>query len=102
MLRFLGITLLAAGCASAETLSEAERHRAIRHLNDTRAAFLASIQGLSADQWSFKPAPEVWSVGEVAEHITVSEGTILDLVEKKVLAAPVDPAQVEQARGKDD
>ena len=102
MKRFLGVTLLVAGAAAAQTLSTAEREKAIQHLNATRAAFRTSIKGLSAEQWDFKPAPETWSVGEVAEHITLSEAGILELVEKKIMAAPIELLQVEQARGKDD
>ncbi len=98
MRKLLVVGFIVAACASAEPLTPAERHKAMQHLEKTRAAFLASIKGLSADQWGFKPAPEVWSVAEVAEHITVSEATILELVQKKVLAAPADPA----TQGKDD
>ena len=99
--KLLSITLLFAACAAGETLTQEEREKAIRHLNQTREAFLASIKDLSPAQWNFKPAPEVWSVGQVAEHITISEATILDLVQKKILAAPVDPQQVAEAKGKD-
>jgi len=102
MRRLVLLGMALAASAAAATLTEAEREKAIQHLNQTRAAVLRSIEGLTPEQWSFKPAPEVWSVGEVAEHITVSEGTILDLVAKKILAAPSDPAQVSEAKGKDD
>jgi uncharacterized damage-inducible protein DinB len=102
MKRLLGITLLWGAGAGAATLTPEERDRAVNHLLQTRAAFLKSIEGLSAEQWSFKPAPNAWSVGEVAEHITVSEGSILDLVTKKILAAPVDPAKIAETQGKDD
>ena len=102
MRRLLGIGMLAAGCVTAATLTSEERDRAIRHLEQSGKTFLAWIQGLTPVQWSFKPAPEVWSVAEVAEHIALSEGTILDLVQKKILAAPVDPAKLAEAQGKDD
>lgn len=101
MKKLIAIALLAVACASGETLSQADRDKAVAHLNKTRAAFLASIQGLSAEQWNFKPAPEVWSVAEVAEHITVSEGTILDLIQKKIMTIPPDPQQIAEAKGKD-
>ncbi len=102
MKKLFGIAFLFAACAGAETLTPADRDQAIRHLNETKAAFLASIQGLSAAQWNFKPAPEVWSVAEVAEHITVSESTIMDLVQKKVLAGPADPQLLAESKGKDE
>ncbi|MBI3696026.1 MAG: DinB family protein [Acidobacteria bacterium] len=102
MRKLLGLTMLAATCVAAETITQTERDKAIQHLNETRAKFLASIKGLSAEQWNFKPGPEVWSVGQVAEHITVSEGTILDLVRLKILAAPANPELAAQANGNDD
>ena len=101
MRKLLCIAMLVATCAAGETLASAERDKAIRHLNETKAAFLDSIQGLSAEQWAFKPAPDVWSVAQVAEHITVSEEMILGLVQK-LLASPGDPDQIAQAKGKDD
>lgn len=102
MKKLVGMILLAAACAAGQTLGQEERDKAIRHLHETRDAFVASIKGLSAAQWSFKPAPEVWSVAEVAEHITVSEGSIMDLIQKKILASPPNPEQAAEAKGKDD
>lgn len=59
------------------TLSGEERETALSSLQSTHDAFLKSISGLSEKQWRFKPAPDRWSVAEVAEHITISESTIL-------------------------
>jgi uncharacterized damage-inducible protein DinB len=102
MKKLLAIALLFATSAAAATLTPAERDKAIAHLNQTRAAFLASIQGLTPEQWSFKPAPDVWSVGEVAEHITVSEASILELVTAKILSMPVNAELAEKTKGNDD
>jgi hypothetical protein len=66
----------------------------------SRAAFLKSISGLSEKQWTFKPAPDRWSVAEVAEHITVSESTLFGLVEK-AMQSPADPAKRQLVKGKD-
>ena len=57
---------------SATTLTAQERDFAIKQFETTRDNFLKSIAGLSQKQWTFKPAPERWSVAEVAEHITVA------------------------------
>src|SRR5262249_42877244 len=51
------------------TLSDTERSYLVEQLEQSKKAMLASIQGLSDAQWRFKPAPEVWSVQECAEHI---------------------------------
>jgi predicted DNA-binding protein YlxM (UPF0122 family) len=77
--------------AAATTLSAEERDAALKSLQATHDAFLKSIAGLSENQWKFKPAPDRWSVAEVAEHIAVSESTIFGMVQGKVMAAPATP-----------
>src|ERR1035441_9369419 len=69
-----------AAAPSSPTLSAAEREAALKSLHDTPDAFLKSIAGLSEKQWRFKPAPDRWSVAEVAEHIAVSESMIFGMV----------------------
>jgi hypothetical protein len=49
------------------------------------------MSGLSDAQWTFKAGPDRWSIAEVAEHIAVSETTILQLVTDKLLKAPAAP-----------
>jgi hypothetical protein len=66
----------------------ADREKAVAHLEQTRAKFAQSISGLSEAQWKFKPAPDKWSIAEVAEHIAISEGTILGLIQNQMLKAP--------------
>ena len=58
--------------SASTTLTPEERDFALKQFETTRDNFLNSISGLSQKQWTFKPAPDRWSVGEVAEHITVS------------------------------
>ena len=93
--------LCAASPAFAQGLTKAERDRAINELQNSRKLFLASIDGLSEAQWNFKPAPEVWSVAEAAEHITVSEETLLGLVTEKIMKSPAQPEKRPEVRGKD-
>jgi hypothetical protein len=91
----------AAPQAASSTLTAQERDAAIKQFETTRDNFLKSVAGLSPKQWTFKPAPDRWSVAEVAEHITVSEGTLLGLVQAQVMQSPADPAKREQVKGKD-
>ena len=62
--------------AAEGSMTSAERAYLLEQLTTTRKAMLASIEGLSAEQWAFKPAPEVWSVKESAEHIILAEDYI--------------------------
>ncbi len=97
------IVLLAAGAALwAEPLKQGERDRAMSYLHATRKQFLDSVAGLSQAQWEFKPSPQSWSIAEVAEHIALSEDLLFDLVTKKIMAMPGDPAKLEQTKGMDD
>jgi type II secretory pathway pseudopilin PulG len=86
----LGLTLSVVP-ASAQPLTQKERDSLVQHLQKTRQAFLDSIAGLSDAQWTFKAGPDRWSIAEVAEHIAVSETTILQLVTDQILKAPPTP-----------
>src|SRR5438270_4258144 len=59
--------------AAEGSMNPAERAYLLEQLETSKKAMLASIQGVSAAQWSFKPAPNVWSVKECAEHIILAE-----------------------------
>jgi DinB superfamily len=76
---------------SAQQLTQQERDTLVKHLGQTRQAFLDSISGLSDAQWTYRAGPDRWSIAEVAEHIAVSETTILQLVTDKILTSPAVP-----------
>jgi hypothetical protein len=87
---------------AATTLTQQEREAALKQLETTRDSFLKSITGLSQKQWTFKPAPDRWSVAEVAEHITISESTLLGFVQKHLMQSPAAPEKRDQVKGKDE
>ncbi len=82
-------------------LAQKDRDAGVKYLEETRAKFLASIDGLSDAQWTFKAGPDRWSIAETAEHIAVSEGIILQLVTDRIMKAPkvpADPARATDAK----
>jgi hypothetical protein len=93
--------LCAAAPAFPQGLTKEERELAINDLQATRKLFLDSVAGLSEAQWNFKPAPDVWSVAEVAEHIAVSEDTIFALVTERLMKSPAQPERRAEVQGKD-
>jgi hypothetical protein len=102
---FLSLALASAAQNSAPTstsLTSQEREAAIKQFETTRDNFLKSISGLSEKQWTFKSAPDRWSVAEVAEHITVSESTLGGLVQLRLMQSPAAPEKREQVKGKDE
>jgi hypothetical protein len=87
------------GTASNSRLTPEERAKAVKLLLDSQKEFLAAVEKLSDTQWSYKPAPERWSVAEVAEHIYLAEGSLFAAMEKALAANP-NPDWEAKTRGK--
>jgi hypothetical protein len=99
--RAFSLNLLACAALLAEPLNQGERDRAMSHLHATRKMFLDAVSPLSDAQWKFKPAPEVWSPAEIAEHLAMAETLLLGQV-KKLLASPPAPEKKPEVKGKDE
>ncbi len=81
--------LFVAGPVAAQPAgAEKDRAAAVKYLEETRLAFLKSIENVTPAQWTFKATPTSWSIAETAEHIAISEGTILGLITTQMLQAP--------------
>jgi uncharacterized damage-inducible protein DinB len=104
LLLLSGLTAVSgwAQTAAPATLTPEERELALKSFQTTRDNFLKSIARLSQAQWTFKPAPDRWSVAEVAEHITVSESGLFGLVQKQIMSSPATPDKRDQVKGKDE
>ncbi|MBX3278719.1 MAG: DinB family protein [Acidobacteria bacterium] len=76
-----------------------ERAKLVKYLHDSQKQLLDAISGLSEAQWKFKPAPERWSVGEVAEHIYLAESLLFAQAEAAIAAKP-NPEWAEKTKGK--
>ena len=83
------------------TMSTEDRAKIIKMLGESQTETLDAIKGLTDEQWNYKPAPEKWSVGEVAEHIWLAEGLLFGAMEN-ALKAPVNPQWEELTKGKDE
>lgn len=86
-------------CAADARMTAEERTKVINWLEESHKEFLASIDGVSEEQWKWKPTPERWSVGETAEHIVLAEAALFGNVQKAI-AAPPNPAWEEKTKGK--
>jgi hypothetical protein len=95
------VVLVLASLASAQSLTPADRERALKYLEETRQSVVAATNGLSAEQWNFKPAPDRWSVAEVTEHIAAAEDFLFGLLTEQAMKAPARPAG-EDAKAIDD
>ena len=85
--------------AADPALTPAERAHALQLLEDSQQEFLALVDGLNDAQWTFKPGPDRWSVGETAEHIVLAEALLFGSVQRAV-DAPPNPDWETKTRGK--
>jgi uncharacterized damage-inducible protein DinB len=58
--------------AVGASMAVLERQRLVAHLEMTGAWLSDEVSGLSPAQLQFRPAPGVWSILEVLEHLTVA------------------------------
>jgi hypothetical protein len=91
----IGLPLLAAD----PHMTAGERAKALKYLEESQTEFLAAIDGVTEAQWRWKPAPERWSVGEVAEHIVTAEDSMWAKIQS-ALAAPPNMQWETQTKGK--
>lgn len=91
------IYVCAATVAQAQSLSQADRNKALSYLESTRQGVVEATKGLSPAQWNFKPAPDRWSVAEVTEHIAAAEDYLRGMIVEKVMTAPPRPTGEEVA-----
>jgi hypothetical protein len=78
------VTLAPLLFADSGTMTPSEREYLVAQLEKSKADMLASIDGLTTAQWKFKPAPNVWSVQECAEHLVKTEGMLFGMAQKSL------------------
>jgi DinB superfamily len=74
--------------AFGQALTQADRDRGVKYLEQTRDGVIAATKDLSEAQWKFKAAPDKWSVAETLEHITLGEDYMFGYVTDTVMKAP--------------
>ena len=73
--------------ASAQGLSQADRKKGVKYLEETRDGVVAAVSGLSDAQWRFKAGPDRWSIAECLEHIALAEDFLFMNVAENVMKA---------------
>jgi len=56
---------------------------------DATARFVEQCGLASATQWNFRPKPQAWSMGDVAEHVSIANRGIFNRLSKSLLASPI-------------
>jgi hypothetical protein len=82
----------------AQALTQADRDKGVKYLEQTRDAVIADTKGLSDAQWKWKPGPDRWSVAETLEHIALGEDLFFQMITEKVMKAPAGAADREVSK----
>jgi hypothetical protein len=85
----LGLALAVGPLFAADAhMTPEERMKVLNWLDESHKEFLSAIDGVTAEQWKWKPAQDRWSVGEVAEHVVLAEALLFGAVQRGVHSAP--------------
>jgi hypothetical protein len=71
-----------------QKLTTSELELARLYLRQTRNYIVGATKGLSEAQWSFKPAPDCWSIAEVLEHVVAVQEFVMGPVRAELVPAP--------------
>jgi hypothetical protein len=85
--------------ADGPAMSTEQRKLILDRLETSGHNFLDRIERVSDAQWHRKPAPDKWSIAEVAEHVTITEQLLLHKVQE-ALSNPVQPDWKRRTSGK--
>ena len=85
--------------AADARMTPEDRANVLKWLEESRKEFLSAIDGVTDQQWKWKPATDRWSVGEIAEHVVLAEASQFANV-KKAMSLPVNTAWAEETKGK--
>ncbi len=82
------LAALGAGRAAASPLTALERQRLIAHMEMTESWLVEEVSELSPAQPQFRPAPGIWSILEVLDHLVVAEPIYWQDLRKAMQASP--------------
>tara|TARA_B100000029_G_scaffold130843_1_gene124464 strand:+ start:1257 stop:1829 length:573 start_codon:yes stop_codon:yes gene_type:complete len=71
-------------------LTGEERAHIVGLLEQTRDDLLRVVEPLTEAQWSFRPAPDAWSIGLIVEHLGRVEASLFGQVERALGEAASD------------
>jgi len=87
LLLLLPVLFLFSYSIKNDGISKKEKKAAISYLEETRDDLQATINGLSEDQFNYKPAEDKWSVKECLQHIAITENGLWQWTDGAIKAA---------------
>jgi hypothetical protein len=71
-----------------KVFNEKDREFALKYLNQTKDDYVNQLTGLSESQLNFRASPGRWTIGEIAEHIIVTENALFGMITEQAFKAP--------------
>jgi hypothetical protein len=62
---------------------------ALQFVRDATLRFVEQCGVASVDEWNFRPKPQAWSMGDVAEHVSIANQGIVSRLSKTLLGSPL-------------
>jgi hypothetical protein len=81
-------------------MNEPERQYLLDEFAASRTRLLSLTEGMTLEQWKFRPGEQCWSIGDCIEHVTMVETRVLRAIGKH-LERPPDAQKKPLAEGKD-
>src|SRR5579884_1436271 len=81
----------ATSTAYEQALTPSELERARLYLDQSQGCIVGAIKILTEAQWTFKPAPDRWSIAEIVEHIVLVLERVLGPARANLEASPTRP-----------
>lgn len=97
------VSLASAQAPPAKTpvvFTEKDREFALKYMNETKEDFVKQLTGVSDAQLNFRAAEGRWTIGEIAEHIIVTEGALFGMITGQIMKTPA-PDGKENFRARD-
>ena len=82
----------ATAMAPSQSLTTTELERAELYIQQCHNGVIGAIKGLSESQWTFKPAPDRWSIGQIIEHVIFVQERVAGPIQEQLASAPESPA----------
>lgn len=83
-------------------MEEHERQRVTNQLAASRKRLLNLVDGLTAEQWAFRPAEDRWSICDCVEHVTLVEHRLFGLIGKRLEGPPENGSEKRPNHPQDD
>src|SRR5436309_15309095 len=84
----LSALLFLGSAAFGQALTQGDRERSVKYLQQTRDGVVAATKGLSEAHMKFKPAPDRWSVADTYVQVGLAEDTVVQHITEQCILAP--------------